>query len=95
MTAKSNWTAGAATAAQREAYAKFLAMLKSPAKRTQFTQNPEAALGQPYYSNLPPELRGFLEGLSVEELGLLYRLCRTTHGAGLYVKHGRITVCHL
>jgi hypothetical protein len=96
MTAKQpNWTAGTATVAEAEAYAEFLTMIKTPAKRTQWTQNPEAALGQPYYSNLPPELRGFLEGLSVEELGLLYRLCRTTRGAGLYVTHGRKTVCHL
>lgn len=95
MSVNPNWKAGKASVAASEAYSKFLAMIKVPAKRTQWTQNPEAALGQPYYSNLPPELRGFLEGLSVEELGLLYRLCRTTHGAGLYVKSGRITVCHL
>jgi hypothetical protein len=92
---KERWIGRKATDEQHQAVEVFIQKLEDPDFRKEFTQDPEQALGQMPYSNLPPDLRGFLEALSVEELGLLYRLSRTAGDVGLYADHGGFTWCHL
>ena len=95
MSPNEEWRGGEATDEQHEAVEEFIKMLADKDRRDEFPQNPEKALGEPYYSNLPEERRGFLRALSIQELGLLYRLSGTAGDAGLYADHNGFTWCHL
>jgi hypothetical protein len=79
----------------KAAFAKFLEVISSEEGREAFTETPRHTLGEERAAILPKELLGFLEALSVEELALLHRLCKRTRGAGLFTRHGNVTLCHL
>ena len=80
---------------EREAFAKFLEVISTEDGRERFAQDPIKALGEEHAENLPDELRTFLGSLDVEELHLLHRTCKRTRAAGLYSRHGNVTICHL
>jgi hypothetical protein len=80
---------------ERAAFAKFLEVISTERGREEFVENPIEALGEEHAEKLPAELKKFLEALTVEELALLHRLCKHTRAAGLFSRHGKITICHL
>lgn len=84
-----------ATKKVQAAFEQFLQVISTPQGRQDFTETPDVALGPTAAKDLPDELKGFLEALSVGELALLYRLCERTTAAGLYETYGNITVSHL
>ena len=69
----------------REAFAKFAEVIADRDKRRKFLQDPEAAFkaAGADMSHLPPEVRGFLKGLSEDELELLSRFSREMRLGGL------------
>lgn len=79
----------------QEAFARFLEVISTPNGRVQFSEDPDDALGDEAARNLPAELKGFAEALSVEELALLNRLSQRTLAAGLYSTQYGITLSHL
>lgn len=95
MSATDDDNGGEAGPEEREAFAKFLEVISTEEGREQFASDPIKALGEEQAENLPDELRTFLGSLNVEELQLLHRTCKRTTAAGLYSRHGNVTICHL
>lgn len=79
----------------RAAFARFLKVISTPDGRVDFTNDPDGALGDEAAKNLPAELKGFAEALSVDELALLDRLSQRTSAAGLSSTEYGITLSHL
>lgn len=77
------------------AFARFLEVISTPDGRVDFTEDADRALGDEAAENLPAELKGFAEALSVEELALLDRLSTRTRAAGLFSTQYGITLSHL
>ncbi len=79
----------------QEAFARFVEVISTEDGRERFADDADRALGDEAAQNLPAELKGFLEALSVEELALLHRLSKRTMAAGLFSRQHGITMCHL
>lgn len=77
------------------AFARFLEVISTPDGRVAFSEDPDGVLGDDAAQNLPAELKGFAEALSVDELALLDRLSKRTLAAGLFSTQYGITLSHL